>query len=362
MKIFVVDLESVSTRYTGQWKTHIPALLTEQGFDVVVVEGASDIPNATTPGAFLNFGGTNVYKSTQVEKISRMFCTGEVSAGDQFLFTDAWHPGIINIKYMSQLLNIPVVLHGLWHAGSYDSADFLGRIIGDEMWIRSAERSFYHALDHNYFASTFHIEMFVNKLLGESIWAVSIRDAIENKKIVKTGWPFEKLADDIINDIETSEKEDLIVFPHRIAPEKQLDIFQDLAASMSQFQFVVCQEQTLTKKQYHNILGRAKIVFSANLQETLGISMYEATVAGAIPMVPQRLSYSEMYPKEFTYPAAWTYNYDGYLNNKHHIMNKINIYMNEFDHYREAIKNTQKKLEQEYFSAGALLKQLSYTK
>jgi hypothetical protein len=51
----------------------------------------------------------------------------------------------------------------------------------------------------------------------------------------------------------------------------------------------------LTKEEYHTLLGESKMVFSANLQETLGISCYEGAVVGAIPLVPDRLSYTEMY-------------------------------------------------------------------
>lgn len=53
MTIYIVDLEAVESRYTGQWKTHVPTLLTEKGFDVQVISGPTDIPAATTPGAFL---------------------------------------------------------------------------------------------------------------------------------------------------------------------------------------------------------------------------------------------------------------------------------------------------------------------
>ena len=69
MTVYIVDLESVSTRYTCEWKTHVPNLLKENGHDVVVISGPSDIPTATTPGAFLNFGGTNIYKANQVEQM-----------------------------------------------------------------------------------------------------------------------------------------------------------------------------------------------------------------------------------------------------------------------------------------------------
>jgi len=164
--VFLVDLEAVETRYTGQWKTHIPKLLKDQGHNVKVIEGPTDIPTATTPGAFLNFGGTNIYKSRQVEEFSRLFTNGSVKSGDHFIFTDAWHPGIINLKYMSELLGIKVVIHALWHAGSYDPADFLGRLIGNAPWVRHSEVAFFEAVDHNYFATDFHINMFCENLLA----------------------------------------------------------------------------------------------------------------------------------------------------------------------------------------------------
>ena len=91
--------------------------------ELEVVDGSEDIPDATT-GAFLNFRGTNIYKSTQVEKISRAFTNGKIKSGDHIVFTDAWHPGVINIKYMSELLQILVVMHGLWHVRSYDPQTF----------------------------------------------------------------------------------------------------------------------------------------------------------------------------------------------------------------------------------------------
>ena len=74
--IWIVDLEAVESRYTGQWKHHFPNLIRELGFgeyNVQVIEGPTDIPEATTPGAFLNFGGTNIYKSAQMVKIGRLF-------------------------------------------------------------------------------------------------------------------------------------------------------------------------------------------------------------------------------------------------------------------------------------------------
>ena len=47
------------------------------------------ISQATTPGAFLNFGGTNVYKAKQMQQIGELFCNGKIKDGDYFPYTDA---------------------------------------------------------------------------------------------------------------------------------------------------------------------------------------------------------------------------------------------------------------------------------
>lgn len=355
MTIFIVDIEAVETRYTGQWKSHVPALLRKEGHNVQVIYGPTDIPSATTPGAFLNFGGTNIYKSRQVEQIGRLFCEGSVNVGDHFIFTDAWHPGIINLKYMSELLNIPVKIHALWHAGSYDPQDFLGRLIGDAPWVRHAEKSFFHAIDHNYFATQFHITMFLENLLGET--RDSRQDYLPTQKIVHTGWPMEYMANTLTM-YKNMPKRDLILFPHRIAPEKQVEIFRDLKQHLPQYEFVVCQDQQLTKNEYHNLLGEAKLVFSANLQETLGISCYEGALVDAIPMVPDRLSYSEMYYDTFKYPSQWTESYEEYDQHRHVLCNKIVQYMNNYEQFKFQVKKQANDLTENFFSATMLLKNL----
>jgi len=358
--VFLVDLEAVETRYTGQWKRHVPDLLQKEGHNVNIISGPTDIPSATTPGAFLNFGGTNIYKASQVEQMGRLFCDGSVHPGDHFVFTDAWHPGIINLKYMSELLDIPVVTHGLWHAGSYDPQDFLGRLVGAKKWVRHAEKSFFYAFDHNYFATNFHIRMFVDNLLedgykSENPWyELDFEDYQTSGKIVRTGWPMEYMQDTLEN-YWTTPKRDLILFPHRIAPEKQVDIFRDLATHLPQYEFVVCQDTQLDKHEYHKLLGRAKMVFSANLQETLGISWYEGAIVGAIPMVPDRLSYSEMAFDTFKYPSDWTENFEAYDSARPAICNKIMQYMNHYEQFLPQLKKQTEALHEQFFSARKLL-------
>jgi hypothetical protein len=263
---------------------------------------------------------------------------------------------------MSELLEFNWTLHGLFHAGSWDKEDFLGRLIGDAKWVRHAEQSFFHAFDHNYFATNFHIEMFYTNLLNdfpkENPWLEEDLDDIfsgADSRIVRTGWPMEYM-DGLLTSYKNMPKRDLILFPHRIAPEKQVEIFRDLKNQLPQYEFVVCQDQELTKNEYHNLLGESKIVFSANLQETLGISCYEGCVVDAVPMVPNRLSYMEMYLDSFKYPSEWTKSWDYYITHRTDLCKKITEYMNNYENFIPLIRKQTKILSETFFSCENLLK------
>src|SRR6056300_1761235 len=348
MTIHIVDIEAVDTRYTKQWKEHLPKQLQRAtNVDVEVISGG-DTPQATTPGAFLNFGGTNVYKSKQLETIGEMFCDGTVKDGDYFIYTDAWNPTVVQLRYMAELLGVNISIGGLWHAGSYDPQDFLGRLIGDKPWVRHAERSMYCTYDDNFFATTFHIDLFEE----------SFREIMVEKEPVRVGWPMEYLRNSL-DSYKCMEKRDLILFPHRVAPEKQVDIFRDLAEQLPEYEFVICQERELTKNEYHNLLGEAKLVFSANLQETLGISWYEGALVNAIPMVPDRLSYKEMALSEFKYPSQWTEDFASYRTNKDKVVAQIIEYMENYNSYLPALLKQKNKLANEFFSGEKLYEEIS---
>jgi glycosyltransferase involved in cell wall biosynthesis len=358
MTIYIVDLEAVDTRYTAQWKKHLPLQISKfTNKDVKVISGG-ETPQATTPGAFLNFGGTNVYKSKQLEQIGEMFCNGAVKDGDYFLYTDAWNPTVIQLKYMSSLLGVKIRIGGLWHAGSYDPQDFLGRLIGDAPWVRSAEHSMFSCYDDNFFATDFHVELFATEILNwnEKVWGCN--PYIANTTIKRAGWPMEYLKDTLVQ-YQGMAKENLILFPHRLAPEKQVEIFNDIKKQLPQYEFVVCQDQQLSKDEYHKLLGKAKLVFSANLQETLGISWYEGALVDAIPMVPDRLSYKEMALSEFKYPSEWTIDYNAYLTNRNNVVDRVAEYMENYNNYKTSIEKQLIKLNREYFSGQVLYREIA---
>ncbi len=249
---------------------------------------------------------------------------------------------------MAELLGITVHIHALWHAGSYDPQDFLGRLIGDAPWVRHAEKSFFAAIDYNYFATEFHIDMFCDNLLSDT-FDDTLAEFKKTKKILRSGWPMEYMEDTLLM-YKNMPKRDLILFPHRLAPEKQVEIFMDLKESLPQYEFVICQERQLTKNEYHNLLGESKLIFSANLQETLGISWYEGAIVGAIPMVPDRLSYSEMALDVFKYPSEWTLDFNNYRIYREKIIAQIIQYMENYEKYLPHLNTQVDILKKDFFS------------
>jgi len=347
MTVYVIDLEPIETRYTSQWKEHVPEQIKNNVTNDVVVVDGSNIPSSTTPGMFLDFANTNIYKSSQMVKIAELFSKNQVTDGDYFLYTDAWNPTIIQLRYMADLLGIDIRIGGLWHAGAYDIFDGLGRLAGDKDWVHHSELALVHAIDDNFFATDFHIELFLKNRMG-----IAARDGdFEREKIVKTGWPMEYM-EEVLADYLDGEKENLVVFPHRIAPEKNVEVFRELAKKLPQYQFVICQEHELTKHEYHNILSRAKVVFSANLQETLGISTgIEGPLTGAIPIVPDRLSYSEMMPDPFKYESDRDHDIE-------YLAGKVTDAIENYDSYREVLKSHKQVLIDQFFSGTEMYKRI----
>lgn len=323
-QIIIVPIEKLENRYTYFWYDHVPKILDEAikarnlDIDITIING-DDVPPTTTPGAFLDFGATNIYKSSQTMIIAELFRQGKIKSGDKFLYTDAWNPGIIQVKYMADLYNVDLEFHSMWHANSLDPQDFLGRLIGDKPWIRHAEKSMFHCFDKNWFATNFSAN-----LCNPFKYASPIEYGNTKTKIGITGWPMEYL-EDILGPYKNATKKNQIVFPHRLAPEKQLNIFEDLAQEMPEYDWVVCQKTNLTKHEYHTILSESKLCFSASLQETYGISMLESLMVNCYALMPKRLSYAEIFAnqQELLYPSEWTSSWNNYLIYKSNLIDTI---------------------------------------
>ena len=105
--------------------------------------------------------------------------------------------------------------------------------------------------------------------------------------------------------IQKQPKERLVVFPHRMNSEKNphkfIQLGRDMMIKGTSFKFVFSKDVCNTKKEYYDLLSRAAVSVSLADQETWGIAMQESIFHGCIPLVPNRLSYPEMYDSLYLY-------------------------------------------------------------
>jgi glycosyltransferase involved in cell wall biosynthesis len=290
MTLYILTLEQIEKRYTKQWHSYWISEFKKYFQNVVNIDGTIT-SDKIEKGRFLDINKTNIWKSEQVIKVAKLFKENKIKDYDTFLFMDFWHPGAINIKYMAQLNHINVLMYGYAHAGSYDRFDFLN-LAGLTKYVRGFEESLFAIFDGIFVATNFHKQLILNTYKNT------------RKKIHVVGFPmrWDKEIKDKIGD-KVFIKEDIVVFPHRLDKEKQPEEFDKLAkiCKNTNIKFIKTMEVTKNKTDYYELLAKAKIIFSANLQETYGIGTVEAMALGCYPLVPDRLSYTEMYNDLFKY-------------------------------------------------------------
>jgi hypothetical protein len=72
----------------------------------------------------------------------------------------------------------------------------------------------------------------------------------------------------------------------------------------------------------------------------------------AIPMVPDRLSYTEMALEEFKYPSEWTTEFDAYDHHKELVKSRIVDYVENYNDYSDLVKKQAGNLSIDYFSGN----------
>ena len=126
--------------------------------------------------------------------------------------------------------------------------------------------------------------------------------------------------------------------------KKYKNLINQLSERIFHYGFVESRED------YYSLLNSGDIVVSTAIQENFGISIVEAIQSGCFPLLPNRLSYPELIPKE--YHSSVLYNTDDELYNQlttilekklfsqkalcqkfmvHRWENRINDYDNHFD-------------------------------
>ncbi len=330
-KLWIVPIEPIETRYSAHWYTHVFDLIDENvdNFDVRQIQSQLTVPE-NTPGAFFNFEFTTRYKNDQMQIISQFF--DEVEDGDVFLFMDYWNPCVIQLKYMAAMSKKNIQVVGVCHAGLWDPADLLSQNFADQEFGHSTEATLYDCFDHLIFATEFSMKLYSDYMIG-------IREPIYKGTV--TGFPMEYFENICPRNL-LIEKENIVLFPHRNAPEKHPELFDSLSVMLPKYKFIKTLDVCKSKDDYHDLMAKAKVCISFADQETLGISMgQESLHFGCYPLVPDRLSYSEIFKdSEFLYPDGQPLS---------DIANRVVDAIERFDDHKESIE-AQRIRNQHWFN------------
>ena len=289
-KIVLLPLESLESRYTSQWAKWWPAQLQKDGTNFITIEGKS-LTSKIEVGSVLDAYSTNYYKFTQMANLIEKIRNGEVGSSEVLIFHDLWFPGIEALRYISNLGGARPKITGILHAGTYDDHDFLVRN-GLRPYFHEIESAWMKIYDCIFVATEFHKNLILKS------------HSVDPNKIVVTGLPF--YPDDFVTERRKKmvKTYNSIVFPHRLDPEKHPEKFDSLFVNDSEqlsYAHFKTAGQFNTKSEYYDELARSEMAVSFADQETFGYAMLEATALGCYPLVPDRLSYQEMYPRECRY-------------------------------------------------------------
>jgi hypothetical protein len=314
--VFVVDLEPLEERYTGQWARWIPEMLAPLGS--VARVGGEPLASSVTRGAFLDLYSHAHYQAGQLAHIARLFNAGLVRDGDLFWFSDIEFPGMEQVRYLARLSGIKVVIAGFLHAASYTRGDFMQPMqdvghYAECAWIAACDLVFVGSAHHKR-------DLVVKRLRPARAQHLAVR-------VVVTGNPFRSR--EVCDAPPTYAARCIdVLYPHRPDAEKQPGLFLDLARVLvaqhgmrvafttgrreyrastpsspevdAILNFAAAHPERvtvhvgLTRRAFFSLMTDAKVVVSTTVEENFGYAMAEAIACGALPYMPARFSHPEL--------------------------------------------------------------------
>lgn len=292
--LYYLPIEPYKTRYTADWIKQFEHEFGLYGMSFGTILGP-DVNDTVTEGGVLDACGTHLYKFGQLSHLIDLIKRGRVLDGDIVFFADLWFPGIEALFYIRDMLKIRFKIAGIFHAGTYDKADFTYRS-GMREWGKFLEMSWFTAIDDIFVATHFHKQLLMSNSFVFN-W-VQLSD-----KIHVTGLPF--YAEELKAKYDCSKKENIVVFPHRLDAEKHPEKFDELEkqvkAVFPDCEFIKTIKVCSTREEYFKLLAKSKVMVSFADQETFGYSTLEAMALGCEVWVPDRLSYRETVPEVHRY-------------------------------------------------------------
>lgn len=288
--IHFLPIEPLEERYSAQWTKWFHREFCESpkiGPGGFLTWNGTPVAQEVRSGQFLDVTGTHAWKFSQLEQLFR---ADALRDGDVVFLMDAWFPGLEALAYWRQGKGIDFKIMGILHDGTYNPADFLAQR-GMATWGKWIEAGWFEILDKIFVATQYHKNFLLN-----------VRP-VRPEKVIVTGlpiYPDECLAPPPRDNLPP-KRPFHVIFPHRLAPEKAPEKFDHLLDLNG---YIGCRRsagERWTKSRYYEMMSLSEVAVSYATQEMFGIAMLEACANGCLPLVPDRLSYSEIYPADFKY-------------------------------------------------------------
>lgn len=294
--LYYIPIETMEQRYTKMMNEVISPLVDK------VIYPEFDYSGTIEKGQFLDINKTSIFKAKQLQMIAEMFYKWEVKDWDKFLVADIFFPGIESIRYMADLQDIHVEIFWYNHAGRADPTDFVQKLW---KWSDICEEWYMSICDYVFVWSNYHKDLITK-----------YRPNLNENRIL-VYWPAWDL--DWVENVHSNKnlvKEDFIIMPQRVAPEKWLKEFIEFAkntdkkiivtsswnrAEWVEFPSNVEYKTNLTKREYYELLWKAKWYVSFAYQETFWYTLQEAIYYRCNILVPNRVCYPEMVPEQNLY-------------------------------------------------------------
>ena len=314
--LFIIPIEPLEERYTGEWYKFLPLAFAKAGFSVTQIDGTT-LTDTVETGAFLDMNSTIFYKASQMQKIATMFRKKQIPNGSVFFVSDLEFWGIESLRLMAQINGVDIKIFGFLHAASYTKEDAFAVAAPYQKY---TELGWLKAVDGIFVGSHYHkkavMERRVNAFADEAD-----RREIE-KKIHVSGNPLFRSAYDTSKPVVKKNK---IVITNRFDAEKRPDqslmvallVKQQLPdteivittsrptfrsnqqwlvdlARMYESQGLITIKEGLTKSEYHDELREAKVMISNSIEENFGYCVVEAIMYDVAPVLTRGLSHTEI--------------------------------------------------------------------
>lgn len=320
--LYYLPLEPYAERYTalmscknGWAENHFKKL----GVDFQRIDGISLGTATIKNGVVLDACGRSYFAMSQIMKVVELINNNTIKDNDVIYVEDFWHPGIESLFYIRHLTRREFKIGTFIHAQSVDDTDFAYAM---RHWIRHIEKGF-----GNQFDFVFTCSDILRHLCIEA-------GVCREDNIFTVGLPYnsEKLLEQVEEmgvDMQV-QKENFVLFASRFDKEKDPYFFLELCRNYPDVKFIlvnprkdrpisndnfIVQElknnkpknlevvETFNKKDYYQLLAKAKIVFNCADQDWVSWTLLEAVTFNCIPVYPVWKDF----PLELNYNPKYLY-------------------------------------------------------